>query len=95
VERWRGDTWGLKGAKLSISLVLSLVKMNFCLCESVDMLTGAREWSLIDGIKPAQRVYSCYARCGALRYAFHHLERAEDGNWKESVQGPVGSFFRG
>jgi len=37
VERWRGDTWGLKGAKLSISLVLSLVKMNFCLCESVDM----------------------------------------------------------
>jgi len=51
--------------------------------------------SLVDGIKPAQRVYSCYARCGALRYALYRLERAEDGNWKESVQGPVGSFFRG
>jgi len=40
----RGDYLGLKkSAKMSISLVLSLVKMNSCLCESVDMLTGARE----------------------------------------------------
>lgn len=53
--------------------------------------TGAREGSLVDGIK----AYSCYARCGALRYALYRLERAEDGNWMESVQGPVGSFFRG
>jgi len=80
---------------LFISLVLFLVKINFFACVKCRYATGAREWSLVNVINPAFSVAIPVARGAALRYAFYHLERAEDGDWKESIQGPVVSFFRG